>query len=196
MQVLSFNSTKNEMKQVVVLINTMHVISTDKGKTKIKKFPAAYSKDWRLLYEKEYSIQYPKGWTVDKPCEMGVKFVLLSKPNGQPDRFRENINLTVQDLKGQKINLDKFVEISENQVRTMITNGKVLEGERSSIAGYELHKIVYTGNNETHKLKFVQYYYIRNEKAYILTLTCEADEFDKYKKTAARIMNSFRFHAL
>ena len=100
----------------------------------------------------------------------------------------------IQDLKGQNINLDKFVQISEGQIRTMLTNGKLIESSRINENNSEFHKFIYTADQGIYKLKIEQYFWVKNEKAYILTLSTETDQFEKYKKTGEQILNSFRFN--
>jgi hypothetical protein len=74
----------------------------------------------------------------------------------------------------------------------MVVNSVIIENERINTGGQELHKLIYTGDSGRLNLKFVQYYWIKNEKAYILTLTCDANQFDKHKKIVQRIMGSFK----
>jgi hypothetical protein len=109
------------------------------------------------------------------------------------DGFRENVNLLIQNLAGLNINLDKFVEISQEQIKTMITNGKLLESRRLNANGKTFHKIIYTGEQGILKFKFMQYYWVEHERAYILTFTSEAGQFDLYRDTGEKILNSFRF---
>jgi hypothetical protein len=193
MKILSFNAGTNDKKQIVVMTMTMHVINTDKtSKSPVRRFPASISKEWKMLEEKEYSIQYPKNWCLEKPGTTGQNFILFSQPSSLNDRFRDNVNLLTQHLTDKNINLDKFVEISVRQVRTMVVNSVIIENERINTGGQELHKLIYTGDSGRLNLKFVQYYWIKNEKAYILTLTCDANQFDKHKKIVQRIMGSFK----
>ena len=147
---------------------------------------------WKALDEISYSIQYPENWELNKSGQMGMSFILLSKPTSQTDQFRENVNLLIQDLTGKNITLDKYVEISEGQIKTMITNGDLLESKRLNENKSEFQKVIYTGDQGAYKLKTEQYYWVKNEKAYVLTLTCESTQFDKYKETGEKILKSFR----
>ena len=124
---------------------------------------------------------------------MGMSFVVFSKLTDPQDQFKENINLLIQDLKGKNMDLNKYVEVSEEQIATMVTNGKLIESKRRNEKGSEFQKVIYTGDQGMYKLKFEQYYWILNEKAYILTLTCEQTQFEKYKLQGEKIMNSFKF---
>lgn len=146
----------------------------------------------KSINENGYSIQYPDSWDLDKSGQMGMSFILLSKQTSQQDKFRENVNLLIQNLTGQNIDLNKFVEVSEHQIRTMLTKGSLQESKRLNVNGVTFHKIIYTSEQGAFNFKFEQYYWINEEKAYVLTLTCEADQFDNYQETGEKILNSFR----
>ena len=146
---------------------------------------------WKKLIETNYSIQYPDSWDLNNSGQMGTSFAIFSRQSSPQDKFRENVNLIIQNLQGQNINLNKYVEISEGQIKTMITNANLIESKRLSANGYEYQKVIYTGDQGIFKLKFEQYYWIKNGKAYILTLTCERNQFDTYMVTGEKILNSF-----
>jgi hypothetical protein len=158
---------------------------TDKGSQ------ATIQNGWKLVDHSEYSIQHPENWDFDNSGQMGTSFFVFSKQNSPQDQFKENVNLLIQDLTGNTITMDQYVAISEEQVKTMITNGNLLESKRVRSGSSEFHKMVYTGDQGIFKLKFEQYYWIRNSKAYVLTLTCEMAQFDNYKETGEKILNSF-----
>jgi hypothetical protein len=147
---------------------------------------------WKMLDQKEYSIQYPGDWELSTSGQMGTTFMILSARSSDQDQFRENVNLLIQDLSGQNINLDKYVEISEGQIKTMITDGNIIESKRLNLNGLTFHKEIYTGRQGIYNLKIEQYYCVERQKAYILTLTCEVKEFEKFKDTGERILNSFK----
>lgn len=164
------------------------------GQTIEKSVQSGIQEEWTSLNENGYSIQYPKNWDLDKSGQMGTSFIVLSQLSSQQDQFRENVNLLIQDLTGMNIDLDKYVEISEGQIRTMITNGKLLDSKRQSSNGTEFHKVIFTGDQGIYQLKFEQYYLIKNGKAYVLTLTCEINQYDKYKEIGEQILSSFKLN--
>ena len=158
-----------------------------------KKEAVENEKNWKTLSENNYSIHYPESWEVDKSGKLGMSFMLLSKLTSDKDEVRENVNLLVQDLPGGKMSLDKYVEISEGQIKSVISNASIIESTRENSDEFEYHKVLYTGDEGENKFKFEQHIYIKNGKAYVLTLTCELDQFDKYKEDGEKILNSFRF---
>ncbi len=181
------------MKQIQLLgLSFLFISLIACGQATQKNTGTEIEKGWKTLDESIYSIQYPENWDLDKSGQMGLSFVLLSKQSTPKDQFRDNINLLIQDLQGQNINLDKYVEISEGQIKTMITKGNIIESTRQNENGSEFQKVIYTGDQGVYNLKFEQYYWIENGKAFVLTLTCELDQFETYKVTGEKILNSFR----
>lgn len=148
---------------------------------------------WESLHESGYSIQYPHDWTLDKSGQSGTSFIVLSQQKSPDDLFRENVNLLIQDLSGLNIDLDKYTEISLDQVRTMLTKGKITENVKRSARGLPYQKVVYTGIQGIYEISCQQYYWVRDNKAYVLTLTCETDKVETYQETGEMILNSFKF---
>ena len=148
-------------------------------------------KEWNTLNEKDYSIQHPKSWELNKSGQMGTSFILLSQLSSDSDTFKENVNLIIQDLSAYKIDLNKYVEISKAQIKKLITDPNIVSSTRMKNKGVEFHKIVYTGKQGVFDLKFMQYYWVQNNKAYVLTFTSEKAEFDNIKDIGEKILNSF-----
>jgi hypothetical protein len=149
--------------------------------------------DWKVLIENGYSIQYPNDWNLDKSGQMGMSFIILSQLSSPEDQFRENVNLLIQNLTGMNLDLDKFTAISEDQIKRMVTNGKLIESSRQNSNGVNFQKVLYSGDQGIYRLQIQQYYWIKNDKAYVLSLTCEIDQFSKYIVDGERILNSFKF---
>lgn len=147
--------------------------------------------DWNTLDQPNYAIQYPSTWQLNQSGQMGTSFILLSPLESDKDKFMENVNLLIQDLAGRNIDLNKFTEISEEQVKTMVTNSILIESKRVKNGDNEFHRIIYLGDQGMYRLKFEQYYWVVNSKAYILTFTTEKDKFNDYMEIGEKILNSF-----
>jgi hypothetical protein len=148
--------------------------------------------NFKTLDDKIFSIQYPDNWDLDQKGQLGTSFVLFSKPSSPQDKFRENVNLLVQDLTGHNITLDKYVETSKGQIKSMINKVNILESKKLNANGTDFEQIVFTGSQGKYDLKFEQYYWVKNQKAYVLTFTCEISEFNNFKVAGEKILNSFR----
>jgi hypothetical protein len=147
--------------------------------------------EWKTLDQSKFSIQYPSTWELNQSGQMGTSFIIFSPLENDEDKFKENVNLLMQDLTGQNIDLDKYVEISEGQIKTMLTNSTLIESTRVKKESEEFHKIIYSGDQGIFHLKFEQYYWVIDDKALVLTFTCETDQFFKFVNTGEKILNSF-----
>ncbi|WP_338408989.1 hypothetical protein [uncultured Flavobacterium sp.] len=151
------------------------------------------TKKWNNLKKVNYTINYPNEWELNESGQMGSEFILLSPLSSNNDNFKENINLIIQDLSAYNLDLNKYVEISENQIKTLITEGKIITSERVNKNGKEFQKVIYTGKQGIFNLQYEQYYWVKNNKAFILTLTCKQSEYSGYKSIGEQILNSFEF---
>ena len=182
-----------KIKLTKLLLFTQLIWLSSCGQTAQKNSAVEIQKGWKSLNENNYSIQYPEEWNLNQSGQMGMSFILLSKQTSQQDQFRDNVNLLIQDLTGYNLNLDKYLKISEEQIKSMITNSRLIENKRIDANGKSFQKVIYTGDQGIYKLKFEQYYWVKNNKAYVLSLTCEVDQFDAYQAIGEKIMNSFQF---
>jgi hypothetical protein len=149
------------------------------------------SNDWKKFDQSSYSVKYPSTWELDISGQNGTSFALFSPLESNKDKFQENVNLLVQDLEGQNVDLDRYTEISEAGIKTMITNSALIESKRIKNGNDEYHKIIYSGDQGIFHLQFEQYYWVINEKAFVLTFTSEKAKFADYKTIGEEILNSF-----
>lgn len=164
------------------------------GQSVDKKISKKTIEGWKILNENGYSIQYPENWELNQSGQMGSSFILFSPVSSAQDTFRENVNLILQDLKGTNIDMNQFVELSEDQIKTMITDSKILENNREKVGSKNYQKIIYTGKQGVFNLKFEQYYWVQHDMAYILTLTCEENQFNDFQETGEKILDSFQLN--
>jgi serine/threonine-protein kinase len=147
--------------------------------------------NWQKFTGANYAIQYPTNWQLTEFLQKGIPFCVFSPLENEVDKFKENINLMIQDLSGRNIDLNKYVALSEEQVKTMVPNSSLLESKRIKSGDTEFHKVIYTGVQNNFHLQFEQHYWVINQKAYILTLTCEQKKFADEQILGEKILNSF-----
>lgn len=157
----------------------------------MKKEKMEIPNNWVLVDDPSYSLYYPDSFDLDKTGRMGLDVILLSRPTSKNDLFRDNINLMIQNLENTGIDLKQYVEISENQIKTVIPEVHILESKTQTKNNKTFHRIVYTGKQEPYSLKWLQYYWVEKNKAYVLTLTCEINQYNHYVKVGEKIINTF-----
>ena len=152
---------------------------------------AQTTEEWKTLKAATYSIHYPSSWSLDTSGQAGTKLVILSPSESAGDTFKENINLIIQDIAAYKLDLDAYTKLSTDQIKTMITNSKILENKRVKQGNTEYQKVIYTGDLQSYNLTFEQYYFVIRDQAYILTFTAEQNKFKKYQATGEKMLSSF-----
>jgi hypothetical protein len=147
---------------------------------------------WEILDEYNYSVKYPPTWQLDQSGLSGTSFFVFSPLESSDDQFKENVNLIIQDLTNMNLDLDKYTDISVNQIKTMFKGSNLLESKKIKNSEGEYQKLIYIGDQGVFHLKFEQYYWVFDDKAYVLTLTTEQSKFLTFKETGEKIMNSFK----
>jgi hypothetical protein len=82
---------------------------------------------WKTFNRNNYSVKYPADWDLQQSdnSESGTvvnktvrsQFAVLSQLESPQDRFRENVNLVIEDLNGQKLNLDEYSRVADSQLK-------------------------------------------------------------------------------
>ena len=152
--------------------------------------PLPFLQEWKILNDSSFSILYPAPWELNQTKNMGTSFILFARGISE-GKFRENVNLMIQPLP-PGIDLNKYVEVSEQQIRTMLANARIVGSKRIKTATDEYHEIIYTGDQGIYKLKWKQYYRVVGTKAYALTFTAAQETYDQYILTADKVLNSFK----
>lgn len=179
----------NNCKILTCAIMTMMLLSCGQ---KQKPSIESDSNGWKTYATTDYSIQFPGTWDLDDSGRMGMTFQVLSPQASTEDVFRENVNLVIQDLKGQKVKtLDQYAKYSISQIKVMMKGSNILSEERLNQNGQDIQRVVFNANQDGMSFIFEQYYLIKRNKAYVLTLTCEADSFEAYSTVGRKVLNTF-----
>ena len=136
----------------------------------------------------KYYVEIPANWSFDGSGANGTKFMMYSPSDGEGDTFKENINLIVQDSSAQPMSLDDYTELSLTQYMSM----GVTVSENVQTANPMRQKLVLSTEQGGYKLRLVQYYWMIDDHAYVLTLTCLQDEHDDYWEAGIKAMDSFK----
>lgn len=171
-------------KIVLLLVIILGIASCQKSQ---KQENPQLSEGSKEINRNGYSIRYDSSFRLDESGRNGVEFYLFTPVKSAND-FSENINLMIQDLGVLKYDLNKFVLISENQIKA---NGKLIESTRMKKGAQEYHILIFEGNFNGLDLKFLQYDFVKNDKAYVLTFSARQNEFENYRKDIENVMNSF-----
>ena len=152
----------------------------------------AYSQDepeMKVFTKGKFTFSYPATWEVDDSGFNGTQFLVMSPLAGDDDSFQENVNLIEQDLSGTPMTLDGFIDLSIGQLTA--AGADMLESSKTEDDPTR-HRQVFTLDSGGLTLKFIQYYWLQGDYAYVLTFTSMDDTFDQYMSVAEEIAKSLK----
>jgi hypothetical protein len=140
----------------------------------------------------EFTVKYPDNWEMTTQEEVHA-VTFMSAQDTATDQFRENANVVVQDLSAQPTTLAEYTEATKNWVKE--SNGVIQLEREITFADNPSFEIAYTMPANAIgidlELMFHQVWFIKNNKAYLLTYTAQPDSYRKYEEHAAGIFKSF-----
>ena len=113
-------------KAILVFIITLIAFECGYAQRVYKERVVVDTIEWKDFDEEQYQLKYPSNWTVDQSGKIGTSVIFFSPSSDEADKFNENVNLIIQDLSGFDVTLDQYVKVSEGQVESVITDGKIL----------------------------------------------------------------------
>lgn len=135
-----------------------------------------------------FKIKYSDKWA--KQNINGVVAFLSPKENDK-DNFQENVNIMVQDLSKQPLTLEEYTEITKKQITDNLGASAIVSLKDVTVSGQKAKELVYNMDYSGRKLKMKQYWFIKSNKAYVLTYTAEPSQFDKYESISTETIQSF-----
>jgi hypothetical protein len=126
-------------------------------------------------------------------------FAILSPLESPEDKFRENINLVIENLKGRTIEgvdggtitLDRYVKFGIEQLKSQTRNYQLIESKKIENGRRKYYRSIFTFDSEAFRLKTEQYYWVVNGKGYVLTFASEQSKFAKFRGIGEKILNTF-----
>lgn len=134
----------------------------------------------------KYSLHYNSQWKLDETGRNGTEFYLIKSPAGE---FSDNIGLVIQNLEGQNLDLKAYSALSEEQIATV---GTIVSSRSFDLGNHPAQELIAVIPYNELSLTFLQYYLIKEQKAYVLTFIDLTTDFDESVIDAKRVMDSFQ----
>ncbi len=122
---------------------------------------------------------------------MGILFFIMSPQENEKDVFFENGTMGVEDLTGYNLNLEEYIGKSKSMIEGGIEKVKFISSKKLSANDKEYWLLEYTGYTSNLDLYFYQAVWLKNEIAYLITLTAPKKGYKKYQKIFSKIAASF-----
>ena len=129
-------------------------------------------------------LDAPEGWGEE---EVGDNYIVYaSSLESEDDKFRENVNVMIQNVTGMFMTLDDFLEFSFDEM----TGEVVLESGETTLDGLDAQRMIYTTDLFGSGLKFLQVFTMAGNSVYMVTYTATEESFDKYLGVAEEFIDS------
>ncbi len=141
-----------------------------------------------LTYENfDYGVKigYPSDWE-QKETEAVIIAFVPPKTNAS-DTFQENLGLTMNDLAGQGLTLQKYNEIVIEQLKQTFSDINIIESGSTVLSKNPAHRVVFTASN----LKFMQVWTIKNDLAYVWSYAAAENSYSDYLNNIQKMLDSF-----
>jgi len=122
---------------------------------------------------------------------VGAAVTFLSPSDGPDDRFRESVNVLVQDLPFSMMTLRQYTDTSLSQATGQIPDFTLLSSNPTLLADREAQRVIYRGQQAGYDLEWEQVWLVDRGRAYVVTLTAELSRFATIHATAEAVIQSF-----
>lgn len=142
------------------------------------------------LKKSAYQIIVPSGWKSDPNCP--EKNCTLTAPGdtiGPYDSYTESINIVFENLSSKSYTVDQYADFSKGYLPKVVKGFKVLERKKLKP---NVIMMVYTGEKNSFPQTWRQYYYVKNQKVYIVTFACEPHKYAYYLPIVTESLASFK----
>jgi len=143
---------------------------------------AVFSDDMMTVLCGDISVSSPLGWLVQYTGSPGL-FVMYS-PMEKGDTFQENGNLIIEAL-SVDYTVSDYMDASAAALQSAYTDFELLEKRDN------FH--IVKGKFGAIPVQQVQYFFIHENNAYILTFSSNPENFERYREVFSSIAGTFRF---
>jgi hypothetical protein len=149
---------------------------------------------WQLYKMDNYKLEYPNDWKiVESQNKEWAEFYLVSPLTSKVDSFQDNVTLAIKTLNKSNNTLAKFSKFSEHNIGHYVDDSQIITSETLGKKKKAFHRIEYTATYpKTKGVRWIQYYFIKEDKAYIVTGMMENDQQEYFAPLMESILKTFK----
>lgn len=144
-------------------------------------------------YVLKFSVYYPPTWTLTNQGNPNLVFNITSPKVDEYDYIQENVNLIVQVVPDGTDPASYLTQLEEKATNQLVKIEKV-SAEPTVFKGMDAMTSTYTAYVNDIRVKWTQYLWINNHRAYLLTYSAEITQYEAYKDFANEIIKSLEFY--
>jgi len=145
---------------------------------------------WTTFVGKDFTIQYPKEWSLDQSGAMGTIFFLSAPKLTHGEEFVNTINLVIREIDDPKLTLESYNNQTIAALNKELPLANIISSKTvaAKVPYRELH---FSGVQIKVRLEWYQFFFIKNKRTYTLTFTAEQSSYQRLFPVASAIMHSF-----
>ncbi len=139
-----------------------------------------------------FSIKYPRAWEVRVAPQQDVAVVFVSPLETALDVFRENANITIQDVQPDLASLKNFSDKILLQMKAVFENITVLESGPEDFGGRKGYRSLFYAENPD-RMHILNVWTIKGgSKAYIFTFMSAGGRYERHSALIEEMIRSFK----
>lgn len=138
-----------------------------------------------------YRMSYPSVWSKTSASALGADLAFVL-PVSEGDIFAENLNLVILPIESGT-SLEKYSEDALAQIREQIADMAIVETSRCTLKGQPAFRAMFTGRMGTLRMKWMQVWTLKDNRAYVLTYSSEEAQFERELDAVESAIKTFEF---
>lgn len=139
-------------------------------------------------------LQYPASWSnklaVKDPITGDIAKFVTPKED-EADKLQEDLTITVEDLSNKPTNLQDFTNFSISEIKQLNPDVNIIAQGATTLANnLPAYQVIYTLKDGKINLKKMQTWLLKNNHAYTITYTAEADKYALFENPVKSMLNS------
>ncbi len=139
-----------------------------------------------------FSISYPGNWELNTQLVPGIYFQAFSPKEGPNDRYRESVNVVIEDLNGKQVSEQQYIDATKKNLFFNVKDYHLIKAGETMMGSYKAYEIIYTGKLDLYNLKFRAVISFFEKRAFIITYSSDLISYDKFYPEANKIMSSIK----
>lgn len=144
-------------------------------------------------YALKFTIYYPPGWILSNQGNPDLVFNINSPKVDEYDYIQENVNLITQTV-AEDMNPATYLKQLEEKATSQLFKIEKVSANPIEFKGHQAMTSTYTAYVNDIRVKWTQYLWIKERRAYLLTYSAEITQYEAYKDFANEIIKSLEFY--
>lgn len=137
---------------------------------------------------KGYSIEYPESWK--KQEGFAGTDIMFNAP--VKNNFSANLNVVASNADGNSGTLKEIKESLPNYYKQLFNDVKIASTEEVTVGSEPAIRIIYTATQGQIKGSFIQYFIIKNNKNYVITVTRSQSDAAASESEFSNMIKTFK----